>query len=104
MLERRRQSTAAIVQRQLQNVQVSESVAGQKVTCLMLITIRIRHSHGFAEPEMQLGVLLALHRLLNDSNIRTVYTETSACICSSASKTGSIMHAGLHALSACILQ
>lgn len=32
MLERRRQSTAAIVQRQLQNVQVSESVAGQKVT------------------------------------------------------------------------
>ncbi|CAL5219707.1 g1596 [Coccomyxa viridis] len=30
MLERRRQSTAAIVQRQLQNVQVSESVAGQK--------------------------------------------------------------------------
>ena len=31
MLERRRQSTAAIVQRQLQNVQVSESVAGQKV-------------------------------------------------------------------------
>ena len=32
MLERRRQSTTAIVQRQLHNIKVSETVAGQKVT------------------------------------------------------------------------
>ena len=47
MLERRRQSTAAIVQRQLQNVQVSESVAGQKVTFMYNLTMySLHHING----------------------------------------------------------
>ena len=52
MLERRRQSTTAIVQRQLHNIKISETVAGQKVTApiwrAVAIVKAMQHDLGIA--------------------------------------------------------